>query len=38
MREIDQRGRDLEEVVAEWVSANESTWAPWVAAGEAAKN
>ena len=38
MLEIDQKGRDLEEVVAEWVSANESTWAPWVAAGEAAKN
>ncbi|MEL7013521.1 MAG: ABC transporter substrate-binding protein [Pseudomonadota bacterium] len=38
MLEIDQKGRDLEEVVAEWVAANEATWAPWVAAGEAAKN
>ena len=38
MLEIDQKGRDLEEVVAEWVDANEATWAPWVAAGEAAKN
>jgi glycine betaine/proline transport system substrate-binding protein len=38
MLEIDQKGRDLEEVVAEWMDANEATWAPWVAAGEAAKN
>ncbi|MEO0371624.1 MAG: ABC transporter substrate-binding protein [Pseudomonadota bacterium] len=37
MLEIDQKGRDLEEVVAEWVAANEATWAPWVEAGKAAK-
>ncbi len=38
MLEIDQKGRDLEEVVAEWMDANEATWAPWVEAGMAAKN
>lgn len=38
MLEIDQKGRDIEEVVAEWVDANESVWAPWVAAADAAKN
>ncbi|MEM1198635.1 MAG: ABC transporter substrate-binding protein [Pseudomonadota bacterium] len=34
MLEIDNKKRKLEEVVAEWVSANEATWKPWV---EAAK-
>lgn len=28
--EIDNKGRDLDEVVAEWVSANEATWRPWL--------
>lgn len=36
MLEIDQKGRDLEEVVAEWIAANEATWSPWVEAGKAA--
>ncbi|MEM8688160.1 MAG: ABC transporter substrate-binding protein [Pseudomonadota bacterium] len=34
MLEIDNKKRKLEEVVAEWVGANEATWKPWV---EAAK-
>lgn len=38
MLEIDQKGRDIEEVVAEWIDANEATWKPWVEAGMAAKN
>ncbi|MCR9146503.1 MAG: ABC transporter substrate-binding protein [Rhodobacteraceae bacterium] len=37
MLEIDQKGRDLEEVIAEWIDANEATWGPWVEAGMAAK-
>ena len=37
MLEIDQKGRDLEEVVAEWIDANEETWTPWVEAGKAAQ-
>ncbi|KRS11757.1 glycine/betaine ABC transporter substrate-binding protein [Roseovarius atlanticus] len=37
MLEIDQKGRDLEEVVAEWIDANEETWGPWVEAGRAAQ-
>lgn len=37
MLEIDQKGRDLEVVVAEWIDANEATWAPWVDAAMAAK-
>ncbi|WP_135506154.1 ABC transporter substrate-binding protein [Roseovarius aestuariivivens] len=37
MLEIDQKGRDLEEVVAEWIDANEAVWSPWVEAGMAAK-
>lgn len=37
MLEIDQKGRGLEEVIAEWVGANEATWKPWVDAGMAAK-
>jgi glycine betaine/proline transport system substrate-binding protein len=37
MLEIDQKGRDLEVVVAEWIDANEATWKPWVDAGMAAK-
>ncbi len=28
--EVDQNGRDVEEVVAEWVEANADTWQPWV--------
>ncbi|MEQ9057414.1 MAG: glycine betaine ABC transporter substrate-binding protein, partial [Roseovarius confluentis] len=38
MNEIDQKGRELEDVIADWVDANEETWAPWVEAAEAAKN
>lgn len=30
MLEIDQRGRDLKEVVAEWIGNNKSTWQKWV--------
>ncbi|MCY4220318.1 MAG: ABC transporter substrate-binding protein [Thiotrichales bacterium] len=36
MLEIDNKGRKLEEVVAEWVEANEATWSPWVEAAKAA--
>lgn len=32
MNEIDEKGRDLEEVIAEWIENNEATWGPWVAA------
>ena len=38
MNEIDQKGRDLEEVISEWVDANEETWSAWVEAAEAAKS
>lgn len=34
MLEIDNKGRKLEEVVAEWIAANEATWAPWVKAAQ----
>ena len=30
MAQIDNAGRPLEEVVAEWVAANEAVWKPWV--------
>ena len=30
MAEIDVVGRPVEEVVSEWLDANESTWRPWV--------
>lgn len=30
MLEIDNKGRKIEEVVAEWIAANEGTWKPWV--------
>jgi glycine betaine/proline transport system substrate-binding protein len=30
MNAIDQQGRKIEEVVKEWVNANEATWKPWV--------
>ena len=36
MLEIDQKGRKLEEVIAEWIDANEATWGPWVKAAKAA--
>ena len=36
MLEIDNKGRKLEEVIAEWVDANEATWGPWVEAAKAA--
>ena len=38
MLEIDNKGRALEEVVAEWVDANEATWSPWVEAAKGAMN
>ena len=38
MLEIDQKGRDLEEVIAEWIAANEATWGPWIEAAKAAKS
>ncbi|MGI9463544.1 MAG: ABC transporter substrate-binding protein [Aestuariivirgaceae bacterium] len=31
---IDNKGRKLEEVVAEWIGANEATWKPWVDAAK----
>ena len=34
MLEIDNKGRKLEEVIAEWVNANEATWGPWVKAAQ----
>lgn len=37
MLEIDQKGRDLDVVIDEWLAANEATWAPWVETAEAAK-
>ncbi|WP_166434001.1 ABC transporter substrate-binding protein [Roseovarius spongiae] len=37
MLEIDNKGRALEEVVAEWIDANESTWNPWVESAKAAQ-
>ena len=30
MLEIDNNGRKIEEVVDEWLKANEATWKPWV--------
>ena len=30
MNAIDQDGKKLETVVADWIVANESTWKPWV--------
>ena len=35
--EIDEKKRALEDVVAEWIGANEATWSPWVEAAMAAK-
>ena len=34
MLEVDNNKRDLEEVITEWVNANESTWQSWVAAAQ----
>ena len=33
MLEIDTKGRDLMEVVNEWIDSNKSTWQPWIDAG-----
>ena len=30
--EVDNKGRDIDEVVAEWLENNKSTWEPWFAA------
>ena len=38
MLEIDQKGRDLEEVVSEWIAANEAVWGPWVKEAKASKS
>ena len=35
--EIVEKKRALEEVVAEWIDANEATWSPWVEAARAAE-
>ncbi len=34
MLEIDNKGRKLEEVVAEWIANNEASWKPWVDAAK----
>ncbi len=34
MLEIDNKKRDLDEVVGEWLAANKSTWEPWVKAAQ----
>ena len=34
MLEIDNKKRDLEEVITEWVDANEALWGDWVAAAQ----
>ena len=34
MLEIDNKKRDIDEVVAEWLAANESTWQAWVEAAQ----
>ncbi len=28
--EVDTKKRPLEEVVAEWIDTNKSTWQPWI--------
>lgn len=28
--EVDQKGRSIEDVVAEWIMANEDKWTPWI--------
>ena len=38
MLEIDNKKRDLDEVIAEWIEANEATWSPWLDAAKAAMN
>ena len=38
MLEIDNKKRDLDEVIAEWIAANEATWSPWLDAAKAAMN
>ena len=32
MLEVDSKKRDLEEVITEWVAANEAMWSSWVSA------
>ena len=32
IHEVDQMGREIEEVVAEWMAANEDIWKPWIEA------
>lgn len=32
--EVDQKGREIEEVVAEWMAANKDTWQPWIDAAK----
>jgi len=38
MLEIDRKGRNLEEVIAEWIDANEAVWGGWVKAAKAARS
>ena len=38
MLEVDSKGRDLEEVVAEWIAGNEALWGPWVEDAKAARS
>lgn len=33
IKEVDNKGRPIEEVVAEWMAANESTWKAWLPGG-----
>jgi len=33
IKEVDNKGRPLEEVIAEWMSNNESTWKNWMSGG-----
>ena len=37
INEVDQNGRPIEEVISEWIAANEAVWRPWIEAAEAAK-
>ena len=28
--EVDNKGRDIHEVAAEWLENNQATWTPWI--------
>lgn len=36
--QVDQEGRSVDEVAADWIDANEAIWAPWVEAAMAVRN